>query len=290
MKKIIFLVTVFIGFQLYAQEISDVEKTETDEIIDSLLEENEITEDLIRSMSNFDFLYFSMSYNNKTYFSGRDVGIDQFNMSPQLTYMSSKGFFVGIAGLYYSEFTPNWDYFSVSTGYGKSFGKKDIFRWSISYARYFYSNEVDNPYENGVTFRIGVKNKKKTLGTQLSTTYLFGSDNTYQFTSTSYGVVKLFKDKNHQLKIRPQLEILVGKQVVELSRTITIGSHQITRYIENNEFGLINTQLSLPLQYSYKSFDFELGYNVNIPSALTGESNLKTTGFFNLSLAYMFDF
>ena len=111
------------------KEIIEEERTETDEIIDNLLGEDEILEDLIKSVSKNDFLYFSTNYNNKTYFSGRDIGIDQFNVDSQLTYMNSNGLFIGLSGLYYSEFTPRWDYTAATVGYGKSFGKhKNIYK------------------------------------------------------------------------------------------------------------------------------------------------------------------
>ncbi|OSY88670.1 hypothetical protein WH52_03050 [Tenacibaculum holothuriorum] len=272
---------------MFAQEPTE---SETDEIIDDLLGEDEIIDDLLESTTNFSMLYASVNYNSDTYFSGRDIGTDQFNIIPQLTYMHSKGFFASISGLYYSEFTPKWDYTSLAVGYGKSFGKDKKFRWSASYTRYFYAAEVDNPFKNGLTALVAFNNKKRNFGTLLSTTYLFGDDNSYQLASTTYGAIQLFKNKEEELKLRPQLSFLVGKQTIEQARVVNIGSSQVTRYIQNNEFGLLNTQLNIPIQYSVKSLDLELGYTLNIPSKLPGENNLSINGFFNFSMAYMFTF
>ncbi|MDG1227732.1 MAG: hypothetical protein P8P15_07140, partial [Polaribacter sp.] len=54
-------------------------------------------------------------------------------------------------------------------------------------------------------------------------------------------------------------------------------------------FGLLNTQVNLPLSLSLKSWDFELGYNLNIPNSLKQEDAYKTTSYFHLSLGYLFD-
>lgn len=272
----------------YAQETT-VEDEEVNEIIDNLLGEEDVLDDLVKSVANFQFLYFSANFSNKTYFSGRDIGIDQFNITPQIMYMNSKGFFAGISGLYYSEFVPRWDYTSLTLGYGKNFGTNNKYRWSTSYTRYLYSEGVDNPFENSLMGSISLSNTKKTLITQLSATLLFGDETSYQFTSTTYGTIDLFKKGTQQLKLQPQLAILVGKQTIELARTITIRNQQITVYDQQDEFGLINAQLNLPIQYSIDAFDFELGYIINFPSALGSETNLKTTSTLTLSLAYMLD-
>lgn len=288
MKKIILSLILVCSSQLFSQ-VTIEEENETDEIIDNLLEDEETLDEFIKTISNFQFIYFSIDYNNKTYFSGRDIGVDQFNITPQISYMHSKGFFAGISGIYYIEFEPQLDYVSLNLGYGKNFGKQNNFRWSTSYARYFYSVGVDNPFENTLTANVGIKNKKRNFGGQISGTYLFGDESSFQFIASSFASIKLYKTNKLSLKIRPQLNILIGKHIVELSRTILIGGQTITRYDQNDEVGLINTQLNIPLQFNVKNYDIELGYIINLPSELAGESNLTNTNFFNLSIAYLLD-
>jgi hypothetical protein len=97
--------------------------------------------------------------------------------------------------------------------------------------------------------------------------------------------------------LRPQFSIVTGTQIVDL----TGGSIQKTMllkepdpaetvYLEENVFGLINTQINIPLQYTAGPFDFELGFNYNFPSELGNESDLENTHFFNFGLAYLIDF
>lgn len=295
MKKTgVLLLLIFSVLTIYAQEIPEKDKialsTEEDEIIDNLLGDDIDVDQFLESIASFQFLYFSVDYNNKTYFSGRDIGTDQFNINPQITYIHSNGFFVGVNGVYYSEFTPNWDYTSVTVGYGQSFGKSKTYKWTSSYARYFYSAGVDNPFTNAISFGLEATNKKKTLGTELSATYLFGDDTSFQVISSSYGVVNLFKAKEYQLRLRPELNIVVAQQTIQLAQTFTIRGRKFTRYIQNNDFGLINTQLQIPLQLNVGDFDFELGYVVNFPSALEGETGLEITNNINFSISYLLGF
>jgi hypothetical protein len=295
MKKTgVLLLLIFSVLTIYGQEIPEKDKialsTEEDEIIDNLLGDGIDVDQFLESIASFQFLYFSVDYNNKTYFSGRDIGTDQFNINPQITYIHSNGFFVGVNGVYYSEFTPNWDYTSVTVGYGQSFGKSKTYKWTSSYARYFYSAGVDNPFTNAISTGLEATNKKKTLGTELSATYLFGDDTSFQITSSSYGVVNLSKTKNYQLRLRPELNIVVAQQTIQLAQTFTIRDRKFTRYIQNNDFGLINTQLQIPLQLNVGYFDFELGYIVNFPSALEGETGLEITNNINFSISYLLGF
>lgn len=295
MKKLSFLFFLMFGLvTLYGQETEELLSDE-DQIIDNLLGEESV-DDFLKSTTDFQFLNFAVDYNNKTYFSGRDIGTDQFNISPQLTYINSKGFFAGISGVYFSEFTPKWDYTALTLGYGKSFGKDKTYRWSASYARYFFSDDTeDNPLTNAISIGIDIDNNNRTLGTSLTSTYLFGSENSFQVVSSTYGLLNLHKAKNYQLKLRPQLNIVFAQQTIQLTQafsTTTVRRPRPARpplQLESNSFGLINTQLQFPLQLDVNDFTFELGYIFNFPSVLEGESNLENTSNFNFSISYLLD-
>ena len=289
MKKLFTLWLLLLGLSCAFSQEKTTEENEVDEIIDNLLMENQDLEAFIESVSNFQFVYLTANYSNDTYFSGRDIGIDQYNVRPQITYMHSKGFFASLSGVYYSEFIPNWDYTTGTLGYGTSLDKKKLVRLYASYSRYFYSEGVENPFTNAVSVGLGTKNKKRTLGTQLTCTYLFGEDNSFQIDSRSFVAFQLVKTKEMGLKLIPQLSFVAGQQTLELAQISIQNGMQVTNYLENDVFDLINTQVNIPLQFSSYSFDVELGYSINFPSALANESNLPTTGYFNLSIGYMID-
>ena len=93
------LLSIATSFCTYAQENNEDE-------IDGLLEElffsdQQFLDELIESDFSYNFLYTSVSFNNNTFFSGRDAGINQFNMVPQVSYYHSSGFNASISGIYY---------------------------------------------------------------------------------------------------------------------------------------------------------------------------------------------
>lgn len=284
MRKIVFfLCCIVLTSHVFAQE-----DNETDEIIDNLLGDDDFVTNVLSNSENIQLLYFSTEFNNKTYFSGRDIGVDQFNINPQLLYIHSSGFFGGLSSIYYSEFNPNWDFISTTFGYGNNFGKEKKHRWSAFYARYFYGSGVDNPFTNALSVAISTTNSSKNFGGELSSTYLFGSDTSIQFTASSFVELELLKNKNITIKARPQVAFLVGNQAYEIERVIGI-NNQVTIYSQFNEFGFLNSQINIPLQFEFSDVDIEAGFNINFPSAIGNETSLKTTYFFNLSVGYTLD-
>jgi hypothetical protein len=148
---------------------------------------------------------------------------------------------------------------------------------------------LENIYTNTLNAGLGVRNKKRTIGTQLSGSYLFGENQSFEIASRSFVDVNLLKTNKSNLKFKPQLNIVAGKQTIELARIYNQDGQILTEYTENDVFDLINTQINLPLQFSTNSFDFEAGYNINFPNVIGDESNLKNTGFFNFSIGYLID-
>jgi len=288
MKKYIALLLLF-SSQFLAHSQEPKKEKELDDLIDEFFMEDDVISELIASLSNYQFLYVSTTYNSDTYFSGRDIGIDQYNINPQISYVNSNGLFASLSGTYYSEFEPKWDVTIATIGFGKDFGKKKLFKYYASYSKYFYANDINNIYSNTINVGLGIRNKQRTFGTQLSGSYLFGEDQSFQITSRTYATLNIIKKKGSSLKLKPQLSIVVGKQTIELARTYFQNGEPLIEYTLNDVFDLINTQLTFPILYSTNSFDFEVGYNINLPSPIGDESNLKTTGFFNVSIGYLID-
>ncbi len=281
------LFTVATSANLYAQEPKE---DELDLLLDDLFfNDQQFINDILDSFNTYSFIYTNVSFNSNTFFSGRDSGVDQFNMVPQISYFSSSGFNISVSGIYYETFTPNWDFTNVSVGYYNTIGKKKLLNYNVGYSHYFYSNGWDT-FTNSVDLSLGIRNKKRTLGTKLSVSYLFGTDQSFQLVSRSYANLTLTRDKNFILKFRPQLSFLIAQQTTALEQLNTQGDTVTTEYIYNDVFDLLNTQVNIPLTLSTKSWDFELGYNINFPSPVETEPNLKTTSFFNISIGYLIDF
>lgn len=286
MNRIFYILFFLTGtFGVYSQE-PVMEENEVDKVIDALFSnEEQLVGELMNSLSKYQMLYISLDYNSDSYFAGRDIGINQYNLVPQISYLHSSGLFASISGNYYSKFNPKLDVINATVGYGKNFGKHKKFRYSVYYAKYFYSDNDDNFLDNAFSASFGIKNKNKNIGTHLLISYLFGSEDAIQLTSSSFSRIKILKTNNVTIDLRPQLSITAGKQTIELSRISNIDDSLL--FYSEDVFELINTQLSIPIQLNLNSFDFEIGYNFNFANAIRGEDDLKNTNYFNASIAYL---
>jgi len=281
------LFTVATTVSSYGQVTND--EDEIDILLDELFfNDQQFIDEILDSFNTYNFIYTNISFNSNTFFSGRDSGIDQFNLVPQISYYSSSGFNMSVSGIYYETFEPNWDFTNVYFGYYNALGKNKQFTYSAGYTRYFYSDGWDT-FTNSIDLSVGLRNKKRTIGTKLGASYLFGTDQSFQLVSSSYGKINISKQKNFSLKLIPKLNFILAQQTIALEQLVGQGDQVTTEFVYNDIFDLLNTQINIPLSLTTKSWDFELGYNINFPSALESESDLKTTSFFNISIGYLID-
>ena len=284
------LFSVATSFCSYAQDNSDDNLDDIDGLIDELFfDDKQFLDELIESSLSYNFLYTSVSYNSNTFFSGRDSGTNQFNVIPQVSYYHSSGFNASLSGIYYQEFEPAWDFTSLSLGYFNSFGKNNSFVYNVGYTKFFYADDFDD-FTNSLDINIGIRNKKRTLGTTVIGSYLFGSDESYQIVSNSFANIILKRTSKFAIRLRPNINFIIANQSITFERLFRTPSGAVRpRVFTLNVFNLLNTQISLPVSMTTNAWDFELGYNLNIPRAIPNETDLSNTGFFHLSLGYMFD-
>lgn len=275
---IIFLIfTVVNNSYLYSQEFDD------DFLLDSLIDdlffnEEKFIDDILESSKKYNLLYTNLTLNSNTYFAGRSAGVDQINLLPQLSFFNSKGFYASISGILYGQFEPAWSYTNVSIGYSNSIGIMKFINYRLRYSRYFYTDGWDT-LTNSIDVDIGIKNKKRTFGTNVAVSYLFGNDNTLQIVSKSFYNQTLLKKKKLSVKSRPQVIFLFAEKAL-VSKELLIADY----------FSMLNTQIFIPLSLFTKSWDIEIGFCANFPIAIELETDLKPTGFFRFSVGYLFDF
>jgi len=278
------LFSIATSFCAYAQEDN------LDGLLDELFfNDQQFLDELLDSNFSYNSLYTSVSYNSNTYFSGRDSGIDQFNIIPQVSYYHSSGFNATVSGIYYQNFDPSWDFTSVSVGYFNTLDKQKKIIYNLGYTHFFYTDGYDI-FTNSLDISLGIRNKKRTIGTTIAGAYLFGTEESYQIVSNTFASITLIRIPNFAIRFRPNINFIIANQSITFD-TVVINSLLGPRIITTtlNVFDLLNTQITFPISFSTNSWDFELGYNLNLPKALSNETDLTTTGFFNFSVGYMFD-
>ena len=296
-KSLFVLLLIFSNQFLFSQEKDEVEQ-EVDEIIENLITLNdEDLINLINDLNKYQVILTSVEFNNKTYFLGRDLGLDQYNITSQAMYENSNGIFAGISGTYYSKFDPKWDLTVVTAGYGKSFGKNDNFRAELGYSRYIFSDSESNDFENSIDATLHLSTKNGNLGTSISSAYLFGERTGFQSNISVYGDINLFDlnaKKDTKVSFQPDLGFQFASENIDTSRfdDLLIDSPIFLEFInritsEFETFKLRNIQLKLPIVFELNNLQIEAGYNVNFPSAFEFENNVDTTSFFNIGVSYI---
>ncbi|MBG7612183.1 hypothetical protein IU405_07985 [Polaribacter sp. BAL334] len=137
---------------------------------------------------------------------------------------------------------------------------------------------------------LGIRNKKRTLGTTLAGSYIFGTDNSYQLVSNSFVSFNLHRTANFALRFRPTISFVVANQTFGKYTLRIINGRRVLVYSSTEVFDLLNTQIGFPISFSKKSWDVELGYYLNLPNAVADETNLSNTSFIGFSVGYLFDF
>ena len=158
----------------------------------------------------------------------------------------------------------------------------------MSYSRFFFSDGFDE-FNNSIDVALGLRNKARTLGIVGAASYLFGSEQSVQLSSRIYGNFALNEGSGYALKFRPQLTFLMAEQAISFEPPPPMPGAPPPPLLTFEEFGLLNTQLSIPISYTTSTWDIELGWNLNLPSAIEGEGDLDSTNFFSLSVGYLFD-
>ena len=295
MKKIVLLtfITFISGFDLVAQ----IDK-ETDKEIESIVEElifsdSESLLKYIEQLNKYQVLYTSVGFNDKTYFLGRDLGLNQYNISAQIFYQHSIGIFVGVSGAMYSEFDPKWDLTTLTGGYGNYFGKHQNFNYELSYNRYIFADSESNDFENSIDGSFGAETKDSSFGAAVNFAYLFGKKQGFQNSFDINGDITLFKfNENTNVTFNPLLTFQFSSENIDTSRIDDlVNDFPILDMIIHSfeKYDLRNVQLQLPIILELNNLQIEAGYNINFPKALDFERNLDNTSFFNFRLSYIID-
>ncbi|HZL11183.1 MAG TPA: hypothetical protein VFC65_14430 [Prolixibacteraceae bacterium] len=298
MKKLFFIFVLIIisSSVLTAQKTEIVEKLREDRI-DSLLNLVIFNEDdlsyLFNLKKNYQFLYARTSYNTKTFFAGREIGKNQYNLSAQLFYLHSSGIHAGISGAWYSQLDPGYRTTVLSLGYSKGLKKLKFFRYRLSYD-YFLFNDDDPNYKPLYTSSLntGITLKTKNTGTRANLSVLLGQETGTQFTWDFYSYINLIKLGNYdKIRLEPEVSLYFGSETVEhqLNEVLIdpLTNIEYDSYYKD-EFGLLNIQLEIPISINFKSFDLEAAWIYNFPQTMNKNITYPDNSFFRVSLGYIF--
>jgi hypothetical protein len=276
---------------LLASFIPDVisQEENLDSLLDVILFEDEEMVSLLMGKKHYQFLYARTHFENRSYFSGRDIGIEQQNYSAQLSYFHSAGISLSVGSVWYSQFNPKLYATSLTAGYSGKFGKSKDYRYRASYNRYFFS-EMDSIDSHAFSnaFSVGATIDKGLIGTRLDLALLTGEETAGQVSWDLFADITLIKlGTFDRIKFEPEASLFLGKEIMAYYELGVPGQDQDYSLLEDSEFGLLNISFCFPLMIDYKNLDLEIAYNINLPNSMLSEEKLPMTTYFSISLGYI---
>lgn len=282
MKKFVSLLFIIISLPLVAQ---------TDQI-DSLL--NELIYGNIESFTvsekpvKYDFIYAGANFNSDAFYAGREISSNMYNISGQLFYYSSTGLFAGVSGIWFDQITPAYSSTTFSAGYSKAVDKKRLLYFRTSYSRFLYYKPdtiTTYPYKNNLS--LGLSFRKKWIGARISSNLLFGEENKINISAGVASRINILKfNKYNKLYVAPDLSFFFSKEAVS-----TIENNSQTSTDQTTElkdvYGLLNTQLNIPVGITLGNFDLEFNYAINFPVTQDVNTSYPIKTFYGFSIGYM---
>jgi hypothetical protein len=261
---------------------------------DSLLETADINDmdlnTIISSWHNYRFIYVRSEFENKTYFSGQDLGINQYNISGQVYYQGPKGLNIGIAGIRYDQFEPKYNTTILTAGYNNHVkGVKGLNIRGL-YSRYIFAS-VDSVKENAFNSAIdaGITYQWKILGSSADFSLLLGNETSAQVNWNLFSDIPLIRfGLYNKISFEPEISFYFGNETVVVSQYINLRRYSGEITTQKQNFGLMNTMLRIPLSLTVGNLDLCAGYNFNFPGSPGTGINPPKTSFFNISLGYIF--
>lgn len=258
-------------------------KSEADAILDEFFPTNSLAiEAMVNDFKSQDFLYINTLYNNKTLFSGRDFGVEQYSFFPAISYIDSNNFFLNVGSGFYSEINPQWDFVTFSGGYSNYLNKKKSIMATGMYSYTTFTKDVADLNNQRVSLSLSYR--KKWFRNVLSGGYLFGGDSLSYLSNNNYFNIDILESKSLDISIEPRIGVFWGNQtVIELVRVGFLQFQEVSTEV----FQILNTELSIPLEVDFGKWDFEIEYSYAIPNPLPGEDNLNNNGYFSISMGYL---
>jgi hypothetical protein len=282
MKQVIVqTLMLFCGLQVFAQS----------DRIDSLLlnvlgDDKEISR--LLDPPGF-YLYSGATCDNKTFYAGRELGDDMYTINGSMYLMHSRGYYIGASGAWYTDLDPAYNATVLSAGIIKPLNKKKNLSLRASYSRYFF-NSADSVSDNDINSNIGVglTLRNRWIGGRLSFNALFGEQFGMNFSPEVFSNITIARfGISGKLFLAPGVSLFVGSETIEYeSGGSSIDPSDIS-YITTDKYGLLNTQIYLPVCAYAGDFDFEFGYSVNFPTTMDTSQSYPISSFLSFSVGYL---
>lgn len=249
--------------------------------------------------ANASILAFRLGYNSNILDAGRTLGIEQFGLSPGITYYHKSGIYADVTAYWSRDFAPSLYLTTLSAGYLHMIGDK--FSVLAAFDHYFYNYDDDYfvPYSNAAT--VSATLDFEPLSIRLDYSLYFGDAYANRIMP---GISGNLRKKNFlgfdRISFYPSVNILFGDELITEIEIVRPSSPQealmnIQKYgdrfgyriTERKVFGLMNYAFTAPLYLTVGNWLFNVAYTYSIPRAVGNEPlPLDNTGYISASVVF----
>lgn len=190
-------------------------------------------------------LNIRLGYSSNVTNGGRDFNLNQYGLSPGLSYFHSTGLFADVSGFWNSEFDPKYTMTISTIGYLGSLGSN--VNYTTSFDKWFYHTDDESDISNlpNSSFNTSIEFRKSFLSLDFDYSFLFGPAQAHRFTgnlSARWQTKELIK--NASFSIQPTFTLLYGNQFI-----ITQFNGRLIDEIRSNEYLQQNLQSEEFMQF-----------------------------------------
>ena len=219
---------------------------------------------------------YSNNYTSHLNFEGRNVIESQYAINNAFIYQSNKGFKAYFGADYWSKFAPN-AIAQTTLGGAYEFSPAKHINASFGYEHWFV-NSANDTLKNALTNYLTTEWEADFdfIAAHATASYIFGTESAYNFETGLRGLLEfddIFKEnQTDKISIAPDITLMSGTDVqfttintvVKNKRNTTV----ISKTSSNSVFGLLNTELTLPVTYAQPRWSVTAAYHYAIPHSL----------------------
>lgn len=249
-------------------------------LIDSLL--------MLEELEQRSQLAVRVGYNSNVFSVGRTLGIEQFGLSPSVSYYHKSGAYADVTGYWSKDFEPAYYLTILSAGYLHTFSK--YFSVIGNYDRYIYNTSIDDQYisfKNTLSVTPYFDYKFLSLRTDYS--FYFGNQTAHRIMpSLSLNAVKRKFIGIDKISFSPGFYLLLGNE--KSTEIVPDNSPEGYSLVEKNVFGIMNYAFTAPVYITHQDFSFFVGYTYSIPKKLSNEIIVpEKSGYISAGITYYID-
>ena len=244
------------------------------------------TENAFEEVEKSSRISYSSRYTNRLNFEGRDVIEPQYAINNTFTFRSDKGFQAYFGLDYWNKFAPN-GIAQTTLGGAYEFNPTKNITASFGYEHWFI-NSANDTLNKALTnyLNTNLEMDFDFIAPHASASYIFGTESSYSFETGLRGLLEfedIFREnQTDKISIAPDITLMSGTDV-QFTTINTVVKKRRKNIVNSNTssnsvFGLLNTELTLPVTYAQPRWSVTAAYHYAIPHSL-GASDVVLPAF-----------